>query len=45
VLDPGATSLLARRSRGAPLAERLFALQMLGGRPAVAATYILGERA
>lgn len=44
VLDPEATPLLARRtSRAATLAERLFALMMLGDDRAIAATYILGE--
>ncbi len=44
VLDPGATPLLARRTAGADLAERLFALQILGDDRAVAATYVLGAR-
>lgn len=43
VLDPAATPLLARRTGGAPLAERLFALQVLGDDRAVAATYLRGE--
>lgn len=45
VLDPAATPLLARRTAGAGLAERLFALQVLGDDRAVAATYLRGERA
>ncbi|WP_088182480.1 guanine deaminase [Sphingobium sp. Z007] len=44
VLDTTATPLLARRTAGADLAERLFALQILGDDRAVAATYIMGER-
>ncbi|TYC89198.1 guanine deaminase [Novosphingobium sp. BW1] len=43
VLDPAATPLLARRTHAAPLAQRLFALQVLGDDRAVARTYILGE--
>ncbi|WP_395327922.1 guanine deaminase [Novosphingobium sp. BL-8H] len=43
VLDPQATPLLARRTRGATLAERLFALQVLGDDRAVARTYLLGR--
>ncbi|MBT0668201.1 guanine deaminase [Novosphingobium profundi] len=43
VLDPASTPLLARRTRGAPLAERLFALQILGDDRAVARTYLLGR--
>ncbi|MCJ1961541.1 guanine deaminase [Novosphingobium mangrovi (ex Hu et al. 2023)] len=43
VLDPAATPLLARRTQVAPLAQRLFALQVLGDDRAVARTYILGE--
>lgn len=43
VLDSTATRLLARRTQGAGLAERLFALQILGDDRAVARTYILGE--
>lgn len=45
VLDPAATPLLARRTAGAGLAERLFALQILGDDRAVVATYVLGARA
>ncbi|WP_226634853.1 guanine deaminase [Novosphingobium profundi] len=43
VLDPAATPLLARRTQAAPLAQRLFALQVLGDDRAVARTYVLGE--
>ena len=43
VLDAAATPLLARRTQGATLAERLFALQVLGDDRAVRRTYILGE--
>ncbi len=43
VLDCTATPLLARRSHGAGLAERLFALQILGDDRAISRTYILGE--
>lgn len=43
VLDPQATPLLARRTRHADLAERLFALQVLGDDRAVARTYLLGR--
>lgn len=44
VLDPGATALLARRTRGTPdLAQRLFALMMLGDDRAVAATWVMGR--
>lgn len=46
VLDPQATPLLARRTaRAGSLAEKLFALMMLGDDRAVAATYVGGERA
>ena len=43
VLDCAATPLLARRTAGRDLAERLFALQILGDDRAIARTYILGE--
>jgi guanine deaminase len=43
VLDDAATPLLARRTHDANLAERLFALQILGDDRAVARTYVLGE--
>ena len=43
VLDPQATPLLARRTQGADLAERLFALQVLGDDRAVKRTYLLGR--
>ncbi|CAN5372911.1 guanine deaminase [soil metagenome] len=43
VLDCAATPLLARRTAGATLAERLFALQILADDRAIARTYLLGE--
>ena len=44
VLDPRCTPLIeARTSRASTLAERLFALMMLGDDRSVAATYVLGE--
>lgn len=43
VLDCAATPLLARRTRGATLPERLFALQILADDRAVERTYIMGE--
>jgi len=43
VLDYQATPLLARRTAGATLAERLFAMQILGDDRLVSRTYILGE--
>ena len=42
VLDDRATSLLARRTAGATLDERFFALQILGDDRAVRQTYVLG---
>jgi guanine deaminase len=46
VLDPAATPLLARRlARAETLAEKLFALMMLGDDRAVYATHILGAPA
>ena len=46
VIDPQATPLLARRfAHARDLAERLFVLMMLADDRAVAATYVLGERA
>jgi guanine deaminase len=43
VLDPAATPLLARRiARSETLAEKLFALMILGDDRAVYATHILG---
>lgn len=45
LLDETATPLLARRTRGATLAERLFALQVLGDDRAVRRTYLRGHRA
>lgn len=43
VLDDAATPLMARRTAGASLAERLFALQVLGDDRAVKQTYVLGR--
>jgi len=43
VLDDRATPLLARRCAGADLAERLFALQVLGDDRAVRRAYVLGR--
>ncbi|CAN5875051.1 guanine deaminase [soil metagenome] len=43
VLDCAATPLLARRTAGANLAERLFALQILGDDRAIARTYLAGR--
>lgn len=43
VLDCAATPLLARRTHGAELAERLFALQILGDDRSISRTYILGD--
>lgn len=43
VLDPAATPLLARRTAGQGLADKLFALQMLGDDRAVHATYVAGR--
>ncbi|UZK66445.1 guanine deaminase [Sphingomonas sp. M1-B02] len=45
VLDPGATPLFARRTAGATLHDRLFALQILGDDRAIAATYLKGKLA
>ena len=45
VLDPAATPLLARRTAGASLHDRLFALQVLGDDRAVAFTFIAGRLA
>lgn len=44
VLDGAATPLLARRTAGQPLHDRLFALQMLGDDRVVAQTYVAGRR-
>jgi guanine deaminase len=43
LLDDKATPLLARRTQGAALFERLFALQILGDDRAIARTYIMGN--
>jgi len=44
VLDTRATPLQTRRTAGRPLAERLFALQILGDDRSVACTYVAGKR-
>jgi guanine deaminase len=43
LLDPAATPLLARRTAGAGLMEKLFALQILGDDRAIARTYVAGH--
>lgn len=43
LLDDKATPLLARRTAGADLKNRLFAMQILGDDRCVAATYIAGQ--
>lgn len=43
LLDPAATLLLGRRTAGASLADRLFALQILGDDRAIHATYVAGR--
>jgi guanine deaminase len=46
VLDPRATSITARRlSKSDDVAEKLFALIMLGDDRSVVATYLMGELA
>jgi guanine deaminase len=45
LLDPSATPLLARRTAGASLHDRLFALQVLGDDRAVAFTFVAGRLA
>jgi guanine deaminase len=45
LLDPAATTLLARRTAGASLHDRLFALQALGDDRAVAFTFVAGRLA
>ena len=45
ILDPASTPLLARRTAGASLADRLFALQVLGDDRAILRTYVAGRRA
>ena len=45
LLDPCATPLTARRCAAGPLAERLFAMQILGDDRMVAATWLMGEKA
>lgn len=43
LLDDAATPLLARRTAGADLATRLFAMQVLGDDRTVRRTYVMGE--
>lgn len=43
VLDPAATPLMARRTAGASLSDRLFALQIMGDDRAVSRTYVMGQ--
>lgn len=43
LLDERATPLLTRRTIGADIAERLFALQILGDDRAIARTYVMGR--
>ena len=43
VLDPAATPLLGRRTAGQGLADRLFALQILGDDRSIHATYVAGR--
>lgn len=43
LLDCAATPLLARRTANATLADRLFALQILGDDRVIARTYIMGQ--
>jgi guanine deaminase len=45
VLDPAATPLLARRTAGRPLADTLFALEVLGDDRVIDATYVAGRLA
>jgi guanine deaminase len=45
VLDAAATPLLARRTAGADIASRLFALQVLGDDRVIAEVYLRGVRA
>jgi len=45
LLDDKATPLLARRCAGAPLHDRLFALQILGDDRAISGTWLRGRRA
>ncbi|MDB5686390.1 MAG: guanine deaminase, partial [Rhizorhabdus sp.] len=45
ILDPAATPLLARRTTGISLHDRLFALQILGDDRAIAFTYVAGKLA
>jgi guanine deaminase len=45
VLDPAATPLLARRTAGLSLHDKLFALQILGDDRTIAFTYVAGQLA
>ena len=45
MLDDRSTPLLARRTAGASLHDRLFALQVLGDDRAIAGTWLRGRRA
>jgi guanine deaminase len=45
VLDPASTPLLARRTTGADIRDKLFALQILGDDRAISQTYVKGRRA
>ncbi len=45
LLDPCATPLAARRCASGPLAERLFAMQIMGDDRMVASTWLMGEKA
>ncbi|MFT8735981.1 MAG: guanine deaminase [Zymomonas mobilis] len=45
LVDPAATPLLARRTKDAPLSEKLFAIEIMGDDRAIAATYIKGKQA
>ena len=43
VLDPAATPVLARRTARANLADKLFAMQIMGDDRAVSQTYVMGQ--
>ncbi len=43
MLDPQATPVLARRTKGLGLADTLFAMQIMGDDRTVARTYIMGH--
>ena len=44
LLDPAGTPLLARRCAGRPLAERLFAMQVMGDDRHVHSTWLMGQK-